>query len=102
MTNVTYVRWQRDELRRCRVFPPLTQGHPSEHAPCALCDRPLGDGHDVQLVAVGPDDDEGRQLHAAGRWYTALAACMHASCVDSLDGQALAELVTGLTRLDPS
>lgn len=80
-SNVTYVRWQRDESRRARDFPPLAADHPAYLLPCAICTDPLGNGCEVALVVIGPDDDDCRHSHDAGLWYPALSIVLHAPCV---------------------
>ncbi len=83
--NVTYVRWQRDEPRECRVFPPLASDHPAYATECSLCGEPFSNGGKVQLLAIGPDDAESREKHAEGRWYSALAVLLHAACIQGVE-----------------
>jgi hypothetical protein len=84
-TNMTYVRWQKDEPRESRVFPPLLATHPSYTTPCVLCTDPLGNGHKVQLLALGPEDEEDRGKFAAGGWISALAILLHAACIQGTE-----------------
>jgi hypothetical protein len=82
VSAVTYVRWRSDEPREQRVFPALPEAHPAASTPCPACAQPLGDGTPVQLLALGPADDaEDREKHAAGRWYSAVALVVHATCL---------------------
>lgn len=85
MSNVTYVRWQKDEPREGRVFPPLDPDHSSYGVDCLLCQRILGIGIPVQLLAIGPEDADSRDRHAQGRWYNALSIIVHASCLQGVD-----------------
>lgn len=80
MSARTYVRWQRDEPREQRVFPPLDVSHPMADAPCKVCEQPLGNGTPIQLLAIGPEPDE-LVRHVDGRWYTAVALAFHAACL---------------------
>lgn len=85
MSIHAYVRWQKDEPREGRVFPPLAESHPAYGLGCLLCTEPLGDGTPVQLFALGPEDVEDREKHAAGGWYTALGLLLHARCVTGVE-----------------
>jgi hypothetical protein len=69
-SNVTYVRWQRDEPREGRVFRPLNTSHPAYGAGCWLCGEKLGNGAQVQPLALGPEDSEDRAKHHEGRWWS--------------------------------
>lgn len=84
-SNITYVRWRRDESREARVFPPLAPEHPAYAADCFLCSEPLGNGGQVQLLALGPEDADDRAKHVEGRWYSALAILLHAACVQGVE-----------------
>jgi hypothetical protein len=84
-TNLTYMRWQKDEPREGRVFPPLPLTHPSYTTPCLLCTDPLGNGHKVQLLALGPEDEEDRAKFATGGWISALAMLLHAACIQGTE-----------------
>lgn len=95
-SGMTYVRWQRDEPRRCRVFPPLRPPHPSYTAPCLVCDEWLGNGDQIQLIVVGPTNDEDRAKHEAGGWYNAGGVLVHQVCADRLDDDGLQEFVAPL------
>lgn len=99
-SNVTYVRWQRDQPRRGRVFPALAEDHPAHHAPCPLCGLPLGTdpaGKGVQLLAIGPDDDDAAYFrHHDGRWYSALAVIVHAAELEPLTDEEVERLVAEL------
>lgn len=81
MSGGFFVRWKPGEPRECRVFSALDSSHPAAELPCPHCEDPLGDGRQVQLYAVGPWDEETRERHAEGRWYTALAVLLHVDCV---------------------
>lgn len=101
MTNTTYVRWRPGEPRAHRAYPPLEPGHPSYGVPCAACDRPLGDGTQVQLAVIGPHDDESRAKHDQHRWYNAHAVVLHAACVRVLaSAGALDAFLDDLTPRD--
>lgn len=77
----TYVRWRRGESRRGRVFAALDAGHPAVGTLCVICDRRIGNVEETQLVAVGPDNAEGRVDHDEGSWYTAGALIVHERCL---------------------
>lgn len=98
------VRWKAGEPRRGLTFGPLDGEHPLAAVPCPECGLPLRIpwGVPVVLVAVGPpdDDDEARQRHEAGRWYTAAATVLHEPCVDELGDDALDSLVAQLVTVD--
>lgn len=97
MSNLTYVRWRKGDSRRMREFPALTSEHPSYTTPCLLCGYSLGsDTGGVQLLAVGPDDDENRTKHEQGRWYSAAALIVHTSCLADLDDAHIETLVADL------
>lgn len=85
MSNVTYVRWQKDQPRECRDFAPLAPDHPSAGTPCFVCGEVLGNGQPVQLLAIGPEGEEDRARHAAGRWYSAVAILLHVRCLTGDD-----------------
>lgn len=78
---VPYVRWQKDEPRKGREFPPVSPEHPNFNEPCRVCTRPLGDGKPIALVAIGPNSEDAWQRHQVGRWYSAQAGAFHAGCV---------------------
>ncbi|SEF34335.1 hypothetical protein SAMN05421837_107326 [Amycolatopsis pretoriensis] len=82
-TGDTYVRWRSGAPREGRAFPPLGPGHPAYRDVCPACDHFLGNGLPVQILAIGPTDDEARDRHRAGRWYSALALLFHAACLGS-------------------
>lgn len=52
---------------------------------------PIGITLPVQLLVIGPDpnDDEAHERHNAGRWYTALALIVHATCLRSATDEEL-------------
>jgi hypothetical protein len=81
-TNVIYRPWRRPEVdpRLGRVFPPLRKPHPAYYKPCLVCNEQLGDGHPVQLIALGPVTHEDRVAHYEGREYPALHGWAHARC----------------------
>jgi hypothetical protein len=83
--NMTYVRWQKGEPRESRVFPPLAPTHPCYTTPCTLCTDPLGNGRKVQLLALGPEDEEEREKFAQGGWISALAILLHAACIQGTE-----------------
>ena len=91
-----YVRWRRGEPRRGRVFDALTIDHSGYALPCVECDESLGDGHSVQLIAVGPDDEKSAEKFAAGRWCTIAAVPLHAACADALTDGGLELLISEL------
>ena len=96
MSNLTYVRWQRDEPRPCRVFDPLTEEHPAYFSLCLACDLKLGNGAPVQLVAVEPSDPEDREKFERGGWVTAAAVLLHESCVSDMSAAGLEQFVSQL------
>lgn len=99
-SNITYVRWQREQSRRCREFGPLDREHPAYKAPCILCRYSLGsDTVGVQLVAVGPDDPRAEADHERGRWYSAIAVCVHTSCLAQLTDDDLEVVVRELVQV---
>lgn len=103
-SNSTYVRWAPAESRRVREFDgPLAADHPAFLAPCPFCTYRLGDDvggqPGVALVALGPDDDETRERHEAGRWYSALAIVVHTKCVRGMDDAELEQACTELVPL---
>lgn len=77
----TFVRWRTSEPREGRVFDPLPFDHPAVLDLCPACQRRLGTVHPVQLLAIGPTDEEDQEIHRAGRWYNALALIFHAVCL---------------------
>lgn len=86
MIGTFYVRcWQKDQPREGRTFDDLAPGHPAFHAPCFLCHEPLGDGTPVQLLVIGPDNEEAREKHAAGDQYLAAAMLLHARCLTGVE-----------------
>jgi hypothetical protein len=56
----------------------------------------LGTGEPVQLLIVGPSDEIDRELHDAGRWYSAGAVVVHEQCLVRLDDNAVESLVKSL------
>lgn len=76
-----YVRWKKDEPRIVRTLPHLPTGNPCSREPCLLCEQDLGNTLPVVLFALGPEDEQDRGKHAAGRWYSARALVLHAECV---------------------
>lgn len=99
MSGVFYMRWKPGEPREGRVFNPLADEHPAAALPCLVCNQPLGDGRQVQLFAVGPYDDETREKHAEGRWYTAEAALFHTGCAEAV-AAAFVDWLTAEPRLE--
>lgn len=87
----TFVRWRAGARRESRVLPPLAGDHPAANRPCPACWIPLGDGRPVQLLAIGPIDDETRVQHAARCWYSALALLLHAECLGTAPAAEEAE-----------
>jgi len=67
------------------VFPALSESHSAYDADCWLCGKPLGNGSQVQLLAIGPEDEADRIKHHEGRWYSALAILLHAACVQGAE-----------------
>ena len=100
--NVAYVRWQRDESRRGRTFPGLPDDHPAVSAIDVLCERPLGEREPVQLLVVGPEDDDDRKRHASGRWYWAVAVVVHERCLARLTDDELGLVVGELVPYEGS
>lgn len=98
MSGGFFVRWKQGEPRPCRVFDPLPADHPAAAMPCLVCENVLGDGRPVQLYAVGWHDEESRERHTAGRWYTAQAVLLHAACVANMS-PAFAEQLTAEPEL---
>ena len=92
-----YVRWRKGESRRGRVFPQAGQ---IGYQPCPHCGVPLAADLPIQLIAVGPDDDEGCSRYEAGRWFSCTAVAMHASCADCLTDDELETLISELVLLD--
>lgn len=78
---ITYVRWRRDQPREGGVCKLLEPGNAMALWDCPACGRPLGTEHPVQLLAIGPLNDEDRDRHRAGGWYSAVALVMHAHCL---------------------
>lgn len=95
-SNVTYVRWRAGESRRGRVFPPLAAAHPASSAFCVIGGGMLGTAEPVQLLIVGPSDEVDRELHNAGRFYSAGAVVVHERCLAQLDDNEVENLVKGL------
>lgn len=102
MSNLTFLRWKRGEPRRGRPFPALQLGHPSYDTACVLCNYSLGsDLGGVTLVAVGPSDEEDREHHNAGRWYSAMAVLVHTTCSEHINDLDLELVVAELVVADP-
>lgn len=78
---MAFVRWRSGDSREGRVLPPMSADHPAFTDPCPACRTPLGDGRPVQLLAIGPTDDEDRARHTNGAWYSALALLFHTACL---------------------
>lgn len=95
------MRWKKGEDRRSRIF--ATAGE-AGRLPCPLCTLPLDADLPIQLVAVGPwpDDEESQRRYREDRWHTAVAAGMHAGCVESLViSNALERFVSELEVVGP-
>lgn len=76
------MRWTRGTPRNGQVLGSLAPDHPYAGIQC-LCKAVLGDGTDVQLLAIAPpaDDDEGQRAHFAGEEYEAIALILHQRCI---------------------
>lgn len=99
ISNVAPVRWRRDEGRRGPVYPGLRADHPAVTVNDVLCGAPIGTEEPVQLLVVGPDNnnDEDRERHEAGRWYTALAVLVHKKCLARLSDDQVEAAVSELS-----
>lgn len=99
-SNVTYLRWRATESRRARSFAPPAEDHPlvRNHVPCLLCELPLA-GARIQLLVLGPEDQETQERHDAGRWYAALAVVVHERCLSELSDDELEPLVADLEQI---
>lgn len=88
----TYLRWKAGEPRLSRLFdaPP----HDDEDADrgCPGCDLRLAGEGPVRLVVLGPSDSEDQHDHQAGKWYSALAVIVHASCAQGVDADVTASI----------
>lgn len=102
MSNTTYVRWQREEPRTQRLFPPPREEHPAYLLPCGYCAEQLGGAGSIQLVAIGPDDEESRQRHDDYRWYSAFAVICHATCIAPRTKEELDKFAAELAPLLPT
>jgi hypothetical protein len=104
MSNVTYVRWKYGEPRRGEELPPPPETHAAFAESCVLCDTRLGvDEHardetdgSVVLLAVGADDDENKEMAAAGKWHRCAAVIVHKQCADVLSEQDYGVLCSAL------
>lgn len=67
---------------------------------CMLCDKRITKVREYQLVVVGPTDDEDREKHEAGRWYSAGAIICHWTCVDAHSDEDLDALVRSLKVME--
>lgn len=101
-SNIAPIRWKSSESRRARVFDPLGADHPAAAATCVFCDQQIGTTTPVQIVVVGPDlrDDENRERHEAGRWYSALGVLVHEPCADALDDTQLERVIGELVQCE--
>lgn len=95
-----YVRWKRGESRRGAVFPAVSPDHFLWNEPCVQCSHLLGNGEEIQLVAVGPVDDDERERHNADRWYNAGAVALHRRDVDTMSDAELDALCAELVPRD--
>lgn len=66
------------------MFPPLKADHPAFGADCWLCSEPLGNEAPVQLLVLGPENEQDRLKHAEGGWYSAAAILLHGACVQGV------------------
>ncbi|TCO57179.1 hypothetical protein [Actinocrispum wychmicini] len=98
--SALYVRWKPGEPRESKPLGPLPAEHPAAQYPCLCCGQPLADGRPVQLLAVGPDDDESREKCRAARWHSALALPAHAECLGATT-QSDADTAAGTPQPDP-
>lgn len=67
-----------------RRFPPLKADHPlvTERQACQVCRQVFIAGDVVTLVPQHPADDEEAEKMRTGRAYNAVAAVIHADCLD--------------------
>lgn len=96
-SNVTYLRWRTSESRRATAFEPPADDHPlvTNQVPCLLCATLLA-GQRIQLLVMGPEDEETQERHDAGRWYAALCVVAHERCLSLLSDDDLELLVAEL------
>lgn len=79
--TITYVRYNPNVAFEPRVFGPKPSDHPSCHQICPACGGAFEPGDYTTLIPLGPgDDEEARESHAQGRWYSAVAIEVHAAC----------------------
>ena len=97
--NFTYARWQRDETRRGKAAPPLTEDHPSSIAICLLCPEVLGTSEPVQTLVIGPLTYNEWDDHLEGGWYSAPALIVHQRCLAGLADDQLEDRVAELAAL---
>jgi hypothetical protein len=85
-TNIVFARWRKPEVdpRLGPVFDPLPETHAAYYERCIVCDRQLGNGKEVQLLAIGPTPAD-LAAHGAGQEYGAQHAICHKAC---LQGEA--------------
>lgn len=95
-----YVRWKRDESRRGRVFPPPQPDHFLYDQPCFRCNNllsvPVNRAPEIQLIAVGPVDEDEQIRHNEGRWYNAGAVALHHACASGMTDEDLDQLCSEL------
>jgi hypothetical protein len=80
--NIVYRRWRKPEAdpRLGPVFDPLPDTHPAYYEPCIVCGEQLGNGRNVQLLAIGPAQPD-LAAHGAGKEYGAQHAICHELCL---------------------
>lgn len=91
-----FARWKNGESRRINVRDPLAADDPHVTLPCPACDKPIGTSRRVQVVAVGPVDEQDERAHNEDLWYLAVAALMHQDCADRLTDSSLDLLISEL------
>lgn len=78
---MTYIRWKAGEPRESRILPAMAPDHPAAHLHCPVCDRELGNGRPLRVLALGPDSEDSHAKCAAGGWFSARAIVLHAACL---------------------
>jgi hypothetical protein len=101
-SNITAVRWRATDSRRCHAFPAPAENHPlvRHSVACLICNELLA-GNRIQLLAIGPfeDDDEAQDRHDSGGWYTAMAAVVHERCLSELSDDQVEKLIGELAEV---
>jgi hypothetical protein len=81
MTTGIYVRWHPLDDRLVNIAGPLSPDNPAVRDRCPACGHELGTEEHIALLSIGPGRDPERvAAHDRGRWYSAVAILIHASC----------------------